>query len=146
MAAFDAATGLVAGRVRVAGEDTVRFWPPADTPEAPTRKDLLLANCVPTSGAAMRTDLFRELGGFRTDLRRCEDYHLWLRASVRAGVTLLPDIVAILHRGTRSTSSDARLMLEARRDMYRLLPLEVASADEIEAAVARTNWELEALG
>ena len=105
-----------------------------------------MANCVPTSGAAMRTDLFLELGGFDTDLRRCEDYHLWLRAAARAGVRLLPDVVAVLHRGGTSVSSDSRTMLEARREMYRRLPPDVASPEEVAAAVARTDWELEALG
>ena len=37
---------------------------------------------IHTSGVLMRRALFARLGGFREELRNCEDYDLWLRAAL----------------------------------------------------------------
>jgi glycosyltransferase involved in cell wall biosynthesis len=49
-------------------------------------ESLLRRNFVTTSSVILRTDRFRQLGGFEEDLRYCEDWDLWLRFSAGGGV------------------------------------------------------------
>jgi glycosyltransferase involved in cell wall biosynthesis len=76
---FDSATGADRGPLHC----------PTDPPVLARR--LLLYNPVTTSSTMMRTALVRELGGFKPETERVEDYDLWLRFLGRAEVGSLPE-------------------------------------------------------
>lgn len=48
-------------------------------PEGDIWQDLLLGNMITASSVVIFKDAFEVLGGFRNDLRSCEDWELWLR-------------------------------------------------------------------
>ncbi|MFZ4406242.1 MAG: glycosyltransferase family 2 protein [Paracraurococcus sp.] len=68
-------------------------------------------NVVGTSTVVARTDLLREVGGFRTDWGSAEDWDLWLRLAARAPVGCVPAVMAdyLMHRsGAVSRRAAAR--------------------------------------
>jgi len=54
---------------------------------------------VSPSTVIMKKDFFLSLGGFRQDFPACEDYDLWLKASVRAAIGFLPEALIIKYGG-----------------------------------------------
>jgi len=54
---------------------------------------------VSPSAVVMRTNVFRELGGFDEDLRAAEDYDLWLRLLLEHSVELLPEPLVVRRSG-----------------------------------------------
>ncbi len=52
---------------------------------------LLVRNRFTTSGVLLRRDAFNAVGGFREDMRCCEDYDLWLRIAARHGCAILDE-------------------------------------------------------
>ena len=143
LAAFDTDVGAVAGRVEVVGEgDLPRLWPAEDDVGEVTREQLLAANCVPLSGAAVRRDLARAAGGFDPRFPLTGDYGLWLRLVSRARVCVLPDVVARLHRDRPTQSSDANRMYRSLFAMLASLVPEVATERELAPALARAAAEV----
>ena len=63
---------------------------------------------VHTSGVVIRRDLLGELGGFREELRNCEDYDLWLRVSAHHEIAYLDRTLYSrrVHEGSLSKSPD----------------------------------------
>ena len=51
----------------------------------------LMRNRFTTSGVLLRRDAFNAVGGFREDMRCCEDYDLWLRIAARHGCAILDE-------------------------------------------------------
>lgn len=107
-------------------------------PLASERADLGAAifarNVVPSSGALVRTDAARAVGGYGTDLAFSEDHDLWLRL-VRLGPPVhVPQLVLVhrRHHGnrhvpTRALQADDAIRARAREDP-RLAALEPARA------------------
>jgi len=59
-----------------------------------------LSLCIVSPSAVMiRRDVFDRLGGFDEELPACEDYDLWLRASLRYPIHTLPDPLIIKRGG-----------------------------------------------
>ena len=73
--------------------------------------DFLARNELTHATVAMRTEVFRELHGYRLD--QAEDYDLWLRFEERGGVAALPDFVLRyrLHPGQFSVTALERQAL-----------------------------------
>ncbi len=67
---------------------------------------LLRGNFIPIETLVMRSSLFRELGGFRADLRFLEDFDLCLRASRTQVVGLTPEPLARYRIHARNLSHD----------------------------------------
>lgn len=74
---------------------------------------------VSPSAVMMRRTAFESLGGFDEELPACEDYDLWLRASLRYPIHTLPDAL-IVKRGGHADQLSARWGL----DRYRIIALE----------------------
>jgi glycosyltransferase involved in cell wall biosynthesis len=64
----------------------------AETFDRITLPLLVLASRFPVNAILVRTDLVRQLGGFREGFEPCEDYDLWLRLLEREGS------IPVLHR------------------------------------------------
>lgn len=61
----------------------------------PKPVELVLRHIMPWSGAVMiKKSAFEQAGGFNHDLRRAEDYDLWLRLAVRYDIGFMPAICA----------------------------------------------------
>jgi glycosyltransferase involved in cell wall biosynthesis len=75
-------------------------------------------NVIGTSTVVARTDLLREVGGFRTDLGSAEDWDLWLKMARLAPVACIPDVLAdyLMHR-PGSVSKQAGKRAAAMRDI-----------------------------
>lgn len=58
----------------------------------------------------MRTDLAREVGGYRSAFAHCEDYDLWLRLASRTKLCSLPD--RLLHYRRSPTQVSKRYVVE----------------------------------
>lgn len=49
-------------------------------------EDLLFGNMITASSSIISTELYKSLGGFRNELRSCEDWDLWLRCSEKCPI------------------------------------------------------------
>lgn len=87
----------------------VRRWSGKPVPDALAA--LMRTNFVSTSVVAIRTDVFRALGGFRSDLRYGEDLELWARIAARHAVVCLPDVLGLRrsHSGNSTKATEALL-------------------------------------
>jgi glycosyltransferase involved in cell wall biosynthesis len=61
--------------------------------------DSLRTCLISPSAVIMRTELFRELGGFDRDMAAAEDYDLWLRILVNHEVALLDELLVTRRAG-----------------------------------------------
>ncbi|MGC1677731.1 MAG: glycosyltransferase family A protein [Candidatus Binataceae bacterium] len=85
-----------------------------------------LRTCLISASAVMiRTELFRELGGFDQTMRACEDYDLWLRILVTHEIGLLDEVLAQRRAGHPDQLSATIPAL----DRYRILSLIKLLAD-----------------
>jgi len=84
-----------------------------DREPAPAKPVLTERNGLVHATVAMRTEAFRELGGYRLD--QAEDYDLWLRFQERHGVAAIPEPVLRyrLHPGQFSVTKLQRQALGA---------------------------------
>lgn len=55
--------------------------------------------CIGLSTTVVKKDLFKAIGGFDENMPACEDYDLWLRASVLYPVKLIPQVLTIKQGG-----------------------------------------------
>lgn len=120
---LDAATH----RIRRAGA-LVRQPPPRPVPT--DRAGILLAllerNFI-YSWATIRRSVVDDVGGFRTDLRSCEDHELWLRAAASGhGVAEAPGRLTIYRRGRPTLTYDAVRMAGASREVCRTVAEDLA--------------------
>lgn len=95
-----------------------------------TLDNLLAERCtVNTSSVVVQREGLLKAGLFDEDMRRCEDFDLWLRLA-NAGIQMAYDSgVQILHRLTTGLSSDRELMKRARRDVYKKALANLALTD-----------------
>jgi glycosyltransferase involved in cell wall biosynthesis len=63
---------------------------------------LLFRNYFLTPGVMVRREVLGAAGGFAEDMRRCEDYELWLRIASRHRCVLLNEVLMICGDGKRS--------------------------------------------
>jgi glycosyltransferase involved in cell wall biosynthesis len=63
---------------------------------------LLFRNYFLTPGVIVRRDVLDGAGGFAEDMRRCEDYELWLRIASRRRCALLNEVLMTCGEGKRS--------------------------------------------
>lgn len=95
--------------------------------------DSLRTCLVSASAVMMRTELFRELGGFDQTMRACEDYDLWLRILVTHEIGLLDEVLAERRGGHPDQLSATVPAL----DRYRILSLIKLLADSRLSAAGR---------
>ncbi|WP_165982659.1 glycosyltransferase family 2 protein [Dankookia rubra] len=145
--------------VTPAGEDRgscFGYWPHFAARHAPTPRNpafelgedalaqIFAENVVGTSTVVARTDLLREVGGFRTEWGSAEDWDLWLRLAARAPVGCMPAVLVdyLMHRPgavSRQAGKRARairaIAVEHRQAAARLNPA-LARAGEAGLLVA----------
>ena len=88
---------------------------PLATGEDPFQR-LVLGNFVLTSTVIARREALLDVGGFPEEMRRCEDYHLWLRLAWRArgrrAFAFADRPVARYRRDASGLSADREAMLD----------------------------------
>ncbi|MFH1305140.1 MAG: glycosyltransferase [Candidatus Omnitrophota bacterium] len=55
--------------------------------------------CIGASTAVIKRDVFESIGTFDEDMEACEDYDLWLRATAKYAVKLIPEALTIKDGG-----------------------------------------------
>jgi len=95
--------------------DQVAEW--AGKPVRDALAALMRTNFVGTSVVALRRQVFRELAGFRTDVRYGEDLELWARIAARYAVVCLAEPLGLYrsHPGNSTKATEALL-----RDLVRV--------------------------
>jgi glycosyltransferase involved in cell wall biosynthesis len=75
---------------------------------------LYARNSVPSSGALVRAEHARAIGGFDTSLRFVEDQDFWVRLAARGEPVHVPELVCVyrIHPDNRHTPTTARLDAE----------------------------------
>jgi glycosyltransferase involved in cell wall biosynthesis len=85
-----------------------------------TREALLALRCVVnTSSVVVLREALVRVGLFDEEMRRCEDFDLWLRLASMGTEMTFDRGVQVVHRRTRGLSSDQDLMKRARKAVYR---------------------------
>lgn len=111
-------TVLVYTGIRVFSDDGVRHASPAMDP-AEARRMLRFCNPItPSSVIARRTALLRD-GGFREDIRACEDWEMWVRLLRLGAFAAVPEPLTDYYVYPGSMSTDPERMLDA---MEQILP------------------------
>lgn len=82
-------------------------------------RPLLWTNTVSASGALLRADVARAVGGFDTTLRFAEDLDLWIRMLARGTGVVLDTPVCVWHRHADQKSGSAVPSFAAHRAMLR---------------------------
>jgi glycosyltransferase involved in cell wall biosynthesis len=117
-ARVQADTVLVYTGIRVFSDDGVRHASPAMDP-AEARRMLRFCNPItPSSVIARRTALLRD-GGFREDIRACEDWEMWVRLLRLGAFAAVPEPLTDYYVYPGSMSTDPERMLDA---MEQILP------------------------
>ncbi len=75
-------------------------------PLTPAETQISLQNGPPLChpSVVMRTDLIRQLGGYRAAFRHAEDYDLWLRASRSTLISNIPEALLLYRRSNSQVS------------------------------------------
>lgn len=111
-AVLDERTPVAYTRAAYRLEDGSIFTPRKRYPEGWVTRELLRGNFVALHCAVVRTDVFREVGGFCTDRRviGSEDWELWTRLSVRYPFTHAPETTAMINVHSERTSYDVSVL------------------------------------
>jgi glycosyltransferase involved in cell wall biosynthesis len=102
---------------------------------------LLFRNYFLTPGVMVRRGALAATGGFAEDMRRCEDYDLWLRIATSHRCALLNEVLMVCGGGKRTfgwsgLSGDLLKMLSAEREVFRRWRARGGSAAKYGCALA----------
>lgn len=104
---------------------------------------LLRGNFIGMHGTVMyRRDVLEAIGGFDEQLRRCEDYDVYLRIARQHPITGYPDLVAAYRLHDENMSKDHRGMLQTALDVHGRYAPPAAEGAEMRAAwnEGRQRW------
>lgn len=65
-----------------------------------------LRGFFPHSSAFFRLDIAKQLGGYRTEIKRAEDWDLWLRFSERGNIACLADLLVLIRKHNEQISNE----------------------------------------
>jgi glycosyltransferase involved in cell wall biosynthesis len=111
-------TVLVYTGIRIFGDDGVRGTSIAVDP-AKARKMLRYRNPITPSSVMAKREALAQNGGFREDIRACEDWEMWMRLKRLGGFAAVPDALTDYYVYPTSMSTDPKRMLLA---MEQILP------------------------
>ena len=111
-------TVLVYTGIRIFSDDGVRRTSLAMDP-AEARKVLRFRNPITPSSVIARREALERNGGFREDVRACEDWEMWMRLQRVGGFAAVPDPLTDYYVYPTSMSTDPKRMLDA---MEQILP------------------------
>ena len=105
-------TVLVYTGIRIFDDNGVRAVRRADDPIA-ARKMLRYRNPITPSTALVRREAVVQDGGFREDIRACEDWEMWFRLQRLGQFEVVPDALTDYYVYPNSLSANPGKMLEA---------------------------------
>jgi glycosyltransferase involved in cell wall biosynthesis len=111
-------TVLVYTGIRIFGDDGVRSTSLAVDP-AEARRMLRYRNPITPSSVMARREALAQNGGFREDIRACEDWDMWMRLQRVGSFAAVPDALTDYYVYPASMSTDPKRMLDA---MEQILP------------------------
>jgi len=117
--------------------------------EGPVTLDSLLAErcTVNTSSVVVVREALLQTSLFDEQMRRCEDFDLWLRLASNGVKMAYEPGVQTIHRLSNGLSSDRELMKQARRQVYQkvltTLPLTTAQSAIATSKVRELDKEIE---
>lgn len=116
-------TVLVYTGIRIFGDDGVRKSCAAARP-ADVVRSLRYANPITPSSVLAKRDALLKVGGFREDIRACEDWDMWVRLSGLGSFAAVEDSLTDYYVYPSSMSTDPERMLTA---MEKILPSTLVS-------------------
>ena len=114
----EADTVLVYTGIRVFSDDGVRSTSLGVSP-AEARRVLRYRNPITPSSVIARREALARNGGFREDVRACEDWEMWVRLQRLGGFAAVPEALTDYYVYPSSMSTDPKRMLDA---MEQILP------------------------
>jgi len=114
----EADTVLVYTGIRVFSDDGVRSTSLGVSP-AEARRVLRYRNPITPSSVIAKREALARNGGFREDVRACEDWEMWVRLQRLGGFAAVPDALTDYYVYPASMSADPKRMLDA---MEQILP------------------------
>ena len=111
-------TVLIYTGIRIFGDDGVRSTSPAVEP-AEARRMLRYRNPITPSSVMAKREALARNGGFREDIRACEDWEMWMRLQRVGSFAAVPDALTDYYVYPSSMSTDPKRMLDA---MEQILP------------------------
>ena len=117
-------TVLVYTGIRIFGDDGVRGTSLAVDP-AKVRKMLRYRNPITPSSVMAKREALARNGGFREDIRACEDWEMWMRLQRVGGFAAVSDALTDYYVYPSSMSTDPKRMLIA---MEQILPTKIGRA------------------
>lgn len=114
----EADTVLVYTGIRVFSDDGVRSTSLGLNP-AEARRVLRYRNPITPSSVIAKREALARNGGFREDVRACEDWEMWVRLQRLGGFAAVPDALTDYYVYPSSMSTDPKRMLDA---MEQILP------------------------
>lgn len=103
---------LVYTGIRVFDDSGIRSYSPAVSPKA-ARKMLRYSNPITPSTVLVRRDAVAQGGGFREDIRACEDWEMWVRLQRMGQFEAVPDPLTDYYVYPNSLSASPERMLQA---------------------------------
>lgn len=89
-------------------------------PDGEIFKKALRLCCIGMSTVVLKKKVFQEIGYFDEQLPACEDYDLWLRASIKYQFKLIPKVLTVKHGG----HEDQLSKLFPAMDRFRITAIE----------------------
>jgi glycosyltransferase involved in cell wall biosynthesis len=105
-------TVLVYTGIRIFGDDGVKSIRPGATP-AQVRKMLRYRNPITPSTVIAKREALARNGGFREDIRACEDWEMWVRLQRLGSFAAVTDPLTDYYVGPSTMSADPNRMLVA---------------------------------
>jgi len=117
--------------------------------QGPVTLDSLLAErcTVNTSSVVVVREALLQTSLFDEQMRRCEDFDLWLRLASNGVKMAYEPAVHIIHRLSNGLSADRELMKQGRRQVYKkvsaMLPLTSAQGAIVTSKIRELDKEIE---
>lgn len=112
VACISSDTVLIYTGVRIFDDNGTRRYCLANTPSA-AKKMLRYRNSIAVSSVIVRRDAVMQDGGFREDIRACEDWEMWVRLQRLGSFVAVPDPLTDYYVYPNSLSSNPERMLQA---------------------------------
>lgn len=118
-----------------------RIWP---TRPALSFIELVRECTIQPNAALVRREVFAKIGSFRTDLKSCDDYDLWLRISRVFPIAFLPEWVGLYRWHASNLSHDWKRRCASHVQIFKDLLKQKLSKEERSEVVRRalevTYW------
>lgn len=121
---------LVYSQVETSGQHCPlpKIWPPEPATDF---HDLIKGNTIQPNAVLMRRKMIEKVGNFRTDLKTCDDFDMWLRVAYHGKIAFLPGVVGSYHWHASNVSRNSRERSKNNLKIFlSLLKGDIASSDK----------------